>query len=113
MPSLSNAVKKRILEYEWPGNVRQLRNMMERLVVVSKQKYISAELINSILGISAARNDLQVKIDDRDFSEKAKIIRILGETQYNQKEAAKQLGINRTTLYRKMKLLQIEVKKNV
>lgn len=108
---LDEQAKECINVHEWTGNVRQLRNMMERLVVVSKQKYISAELINSILGITPARNDLQVKTDDRDFSEKGKIIRILGETQYNQKEAAKQLGINRTTLYRKMKLLQIEVKK--
>ena len=108
---LDEQAKECINAHEWPGNVRQLRNMMERLVVVSKQKHISAELINSILGITPARNDLQVKIDDRDFSEKGKIIRILAETQYNQKEAAKQLGINRTTLYRKMKLLQIEVKK--
>lgn len=109
--ALDEKAKKCIDVHDWSGNIRQLRNVMERLVVVSKQKNVSIELMESVLGISKSSNFFQPEPDDKDCTEKEKIVRILVEEGYNQKEVAKRLGINRTTLYRKMKSLQIEVKK--
>lgn len=109
--SLSEEAKEAICTYGWSGNIRQLRNVIERLVVISRQKEVSAELMNNILGISVGNTYLQIQTEDHDCSEKAKILRLLGEERYNQKEVARRLGINRSTLYRKMKSLKIEVKK--
>lgn len=108
---LDEKAKECISVHEWSGNIRELRNVIERLVVVSKQKNVSIELMESILGTAFQTNYLQLAPDDKECSEKGKILRILAEEGYNQKEVAKRLGINRTTLYRKMKSLHIEVKK--
>lgn len=110
---LSDGAKKQINAYAWPGNIRQLLNVMERIVVIAKEKLISAELIEAMLDIRPSRlpkeNILPVK--DTDSLEKTKILRVLEETNYNQKEASERLGINRSTLYRKLKSYNIHLKK--
>ena len=58
------------------------------------------------------KKTLQIEVERHDSSEKGRILRVLAEKGYNQKEAAKELGINRSTLYRKLKSLNIKVNKN-
>jgi transcriptional regulator of acetoin/glycerol metabolism len=108
---LSDEAKVYINSYDWPGNIRQLRNAIERLVLVTKGNNVSPELVASMLGITIDTLKVTSESNYDDPSEKAKILRILSEAGYNQKEAAKRLGMDRSTLYRKLKALGIEVKK--
>lgn len=111
--TLDEKAKERIRQYEWPGNIRQLRNVMERLVVLAKNNEASAEMVASMLDIPVdTKKTLKIEVEQNDCLERAKIIRVLAEKGYNQKEAAKTLGMDRSTLYRKLKSLNIKVKKN-
>lgn len=109
--TLSPEAKEYIRVYDWPGNIRQLRNVMERIVVVAKENVISGELMRSMLDIPEEVIIPRTETVHEDISEKARILRVLAENGYNQKETAKCLGIDRSTLYRKLKALRIEVKK--
>lgn len=109
---LNKQAKEYINSYDWPGNIRQLRNAMERFVLITKEREISAELLENMLGVLTVRKPITPSENlPEDTSEKSEILRVLEETGYNQKEAAKRLGIDRSTLYRKLKALKVEVKK--
>jgi len=111
--TLDEKTKRYIREYEWPGNIRQLRNVMERIVVLAKNEDALAELVASMLDIPVEEPKIvPISVEVDDVSERGRILRVLAEKGYNQKEAAKVLGINRSTLYRKLKALDIKVKKN-
>ncbi len=110
---LSEQVKAFINSYDWPGNVRQLRNYIEKLVVTARDNY-SCEDLNLLLTEPMREKTFatgQASLDAS--SEQSRIIKILEETGYNQKEAAKRLGIDRSTLYRKLRALNIRVKKGI
>ncbi len=108
--ALNEQAKAFIGCYEWPGNVRELRNYIERLVVTAKGNLLTAEDAARILGPSQSKAVYEQPLNDKK-GERARIINILAETKYNQKEAAKRLGINRSTLYRKLKAMNIEINK--
>ena len=93
-------------EYEWPGNVRQLFNVCERLAVLKEGKGIRRQDVLSILFDDQLATDgttLQPGKNSPKEREQEKICRVLAETQYHRGKAAAQLGIDRSTLWRKMK----------
>jgi len=109
--SFNEQAKAYISSCEWPGNIRELRNYVERLVVTGKQDIATSGAKKQIPG---SQKDDKSSPDSQamsENSEQAKILQILNETNYNQKEAAKRLGIDRSTLYRKLKAYHIGVKK--
>jgi len=90
--------------YEWPGNVRELKNVIERAVLLSNNSTLSPEhlLLGTETGIKNSGYDEEV---DQSIStiEKQHITGILKETSWRMTKASKILGINRTTLYNKIK----------
>jgi len=99
------AVKKALLNYSWPGNIRELSNVLERALATMEGKTI--RLHN--LPLSLIRNQTPLVPNGssllRDIlarAEKEAIIDALKETKYNKVNAAKILGIHRTLLYKKM-----------
>jgi len=111
--SLSEPAKGCLSSYKWPGNIRQLMNFIERLVIITKKPRIELEAVRGLL----ENREIVVRDDGRDeasvdSSDKNRIIQVLKSTGYNQKQAAEKLGINRSTLYRKLKSYKIEVKKS-
>jgi transcriptional regulator with PAS, ATPase and Fis domain len=98
-----------IINYEWPGNVEQLKQVIEQLFLQSHSFYIEKEAVVTVLN----RLEQQVKKSDElthiDLSgtleeiEKQVITKVLEEEGLNQSKAAKRLGINRSTLWRKLK----------
>ncbi len=93
--------------YPWPGNVRELRNVVERAVVLHAGRRISAsELLFSpvIRGGSAAAETVQADspLVSLDQLERNHILKTLERTRWNKREAARILGINRSTLDRKL-----------
>ncbi len=86
--------------YRWPGNVRELENVIERAVIVCESDTIGAEDLS--IPSYAAVADLSVNPSLEEM-EKNYIIRVLKETGGNQSKASQLLGIDRKTLYLKLK----------
>jgi DNA-binding NtrC family response regulator len=97
----SKEVMEKLTEYDWPGNVRELQNIIERTVALSKNR----EIINEIpFNIQTTPQPGQEKLKHAVLKfEKQYIKAILDETQYNQSETSRILGIHRTTLISKMR----------
>ena len=92
-----------LMLYEWPGNVRELENAIERAVVVTKSRKIIREDLPIFRGehTSAPQNNSIKEI------EKAHIFQILNNNSWNISKSAEILGIDRSTLYNKIKRYRI------
>jgi two-component system response regulator HydG len=92
--------------YSWPGNIRELRNVLERAVVLATSEKIGLkELPNKLLDTKESdRDSLKNKID---YYEKKVIVDTLEAHNWNKEEAARILGVDLATLYRKIKKLDI------
>jgi DNA-binding NtrC family response regulator len=103
---LSEGAKQALLAYNWPGNVRELENGVRATVALSRGKTLDvAELPARVR--EAHKNRGESSRVDLDALERSHIERVLRETGGNRSEAARQLGIDRVTLYRKMKRYQV------
>jgi DNA-binding NtrC family response regulator len=103
---LSEAAKQALLAYAWPGNVRELENGIRAAVALSHGKTLEvSELPTRVREAHKSRGD-SGRVD-LDALERTHIERVLRETGGNRSEAARQLGIDRVTLYRKMKRYQV------
>ncbi len=85
--------------YDWPGNIRELENAIERAVVVGKGR----EILPADLPIFCPEPSSVPKNNTLHEIEKAHIRQILDENQWNIARSAKILGIDRSTLYNKIK----------
>jgi two-component system, NtrC family, response regulator AtoC len=105
---LSDGAKQALLAYSWPGNVRELENGIRAAVALSHGKTLEvSELPARVRDAHKTRGDSSRV--DLDALERQHIERVLRETGGNRSEAARQLGIDRVTLYRKMKRYQVSV----
>ena len=96
----------RMLRYDWPGNVRELMNAVERAVVMASSTYLGETDIPSILPPDAAPQHLKEQVFTGlplEQVEKTAILQTLSATGGNKSEAARQLGITRKTLHKKLK----------
>lgn len=99
--------------YHWPGNVRELQNVVERAVLLGKGPLITvADLPSEVRGTGAVvvtpavgRKTLKEALEG---PERQIIREVLQANNWNRNATADQLGINRTTLYKKMKRLGLE-----
>ncbi len=103
------AAVERLTAFDWPGNVRQLQNEVQRAVLLCEGGQVDA----SDLSITSARNATEGG-SDTNFTllegvERNAIVQMLKETGGNKLETAKRLGIGRQTLYNKIKAYGIEV----
>ncbi|MBN2012214.1 sigma-54-dependent Fis family transcriptional regulator [candidate division KSB1 bacterium] len=102
--SLSNEVQDRLMNYNWPGNVRELENVIERAVVIEDSHHISMTSLPSHLrDISTPQADAPFEIRTLAQLERDHIARTLEATEWNRSKTAKLLGIDRKTLYDKIK----------
>jgi two-component system NtrC family response regulator len=104
---LSSAVQQRLISYRWPGNVRQLENVLERLLVLSATDLITAEdLPEELTAPSAAAAPLWLNLPEEGVSleaiERDLISRALEKFSGNQTQAARYLDISRRTLIYRM-----------
>ena len=85
--------------YSWPGNVRQLQHMMERLTILAPQGRIDEAGVKEAIELTEPRDSASDTLAD---TEADHIRRVLAATGGNKSRAAKILGIERKTLYRKL-----------
>ena len=99
-----------LIEYEWPRNVDQLKQVIEQLVLHSNSYYLEKDEVSSVITLlkqrkqveDVANNQVEINGTLKDI-EKQVITKVLEEEEMNQSKAAKRLGINRSTLWRKLK----------
>jgi DNA-binding NtrC family response regulator len=98
--------------YHWPGNVRELQNVVERAVLLGKNEMIITEDLPRDLAAAAPaavrRPTGRTLREALEGPERQIILDSLRQHNWNRNETASQLGINRTTLYKKMKKLGLE-----
>lgn len=112
----SDEVKSIFLNYDWPGNLREMRNVIKRAVLLTTSPFIEKEVLPiEIFSQNKVSEDLVFKSDEEDlklFSQKNEeqtIITALEKAKFNKTKAAQILGIDRKTLYNKIKLYNIEL----
>ena len=105
----TQSAKDRLSGFDWPGNVRQLQNEIQRAVLLSEGDQVDG----TDLSVTRAKPE-GTETQDTNFTllegvERNAIVQMLKETNGNKLEAAKRLGIGRQTLYNKIKAYGIEV----
>ncbi|HUU50760.1 MAG TPA: sigma-54 dependent transcriptional regulator [Nitrospinota bacterium] len=106
---ISESVKEVFLEYSWPGNIRELKNFMERVVLLEKGpeitiEHLPQEMIGGVLvGNILDKSEPKRQIYSLEELEAVYVQRVLQFCQSNKTKAAKLLGIDRHTLDKKLK----------
>lgn len=97
---LDTKAAERIGAYDWPGNLRELNNVMKRATLMAKGKYIGIKELNQVM--NHAENHTSMVLHNEE-NEQQTIAAALKATQGNKSKAAQLLGVDRKTLYNKMK----------
>ena len=109
----SDAARDQLLKYRWPGNVRELRNVIERAVVLARGAFIEVDelLLTSLSTASESQMDMSGVYDYQPVSlseiEERHIAATLSATNWNKSRSAAILGIERSTLDRKIRKYSI------
>ena len=109
-PTIDDQALTYLKSYSWPGNIRELENLMQRSVLLASGGQITEEILNFQPG--QTQNTLMIEstveeIRSLESIEKDAIFNAIKSTNGNVMKAAKALGITRTTLYNKAKKYQI------
>lgn len=112
---LSPGIIKKLVNYDWPGNVRQLENLIERCLVISNDKEINDEILSESLFNTPAYKIITEQKSDEEIPDNSGVLKdieygairkVLQETNGNRKLAAEKLGISVTTLWRRLKKME-------
>jgi transcriptional regulator with GAF, ATPase, and Fis domain len=97
---ISEEGMKRIMEYAWPGNIRELRNVLEREVILTEDDVLHMAGMEPNLSVERGLVSPRASLKE---AERVHILRVLRSAGWNKKAAAEILGIGRPTIYDKMK----------
>ena len=113
-PTIAPEAFQKLLDYSWPGNVRELQNAIEYAVVLARNDVIGIKELPAEIQLPPALQTSSAPIRrsgvaSLDDMERETILQALTQTHGNKKKAAELLGIQRPTLYNKMKRYAIEI----
>jgi DNA-binding NtrC family response regulator len=114
-PDIAPDAFQKLLDYAWPGNVRELQNAIEYAVVLAQQGVIGVKELPTEVQLRKLSEQAErgapprMGVQSLDEVERDTILRALAECHGNKKKAAELLGIQRPTLYNKMKRYAIEI----
>jgi DNA-binding NtrC family response regulator/pSer/pThr/pTyr-binding forkhead associated (FHA) protein len=120
-PPITDEAMARLLDYPWPGNARELRNVIERAWVLSegrgiRREHLPLEAMGSVVLVSRARTgpvsqrDTELPLADlsaEELAERQQILDVLSDCAGNQSKAAEVLGISRSTLVNRLNAYRI------
>jgi len=110
--TVSAEVMQIFIHYEWPGNLRELKNIIKRAVLLSKGNVIEKEVLPEEMILESLDNHpVQSEFDLKalqETNEREMILKTLQEVKYNKSKAARLLNIDRKTLYMKMAKYNID-----
>jgi DNA-binding NtrC family response regulator len=104
----TEAAAERLMKYDWPGNVRQLQNEVQRAVLMCEEGSVDIHdlsIVDAYLGTDADTENLTLM----EAMERSKIMEVLRKNAGNKLKTAHELGIGRQTLYNKIKAYAIAV----
>jgi DNA-binding NtrC family response regulator len=114
-PAIAPDAFQKLLDYSWPGNVRELQNTIEYAVVLERQDLIGIKELPAEVQLPAALQQSELVTPPRqgvqslDDVERSTILQALAQCHGNKKKAAELLGIQRPTLYNKLKRYAIDL----
>ena len=114
-PTIVPDAFQKLLDYAWPGNVRELQNAIEYAVVLSRRELIGVKelpdevQLPTVLQQTERGAPARTGVQSLDDVERNTILQALAECHGNKKKAAELLGIQRPTLYNKMKRYAIQL----
>jgi len=114
-PSIAPDAFQKLLDYSWPGNVRELQNAMEYAVVLARDNVIGVKELPTEVQLPPALQKTEIAalpktgVQSLDELERNAILQALAQCHGNKKKAAELLGIQRPTLYNKLKRYAIQV----
>ena len=126
----SDSVIEKLKAYHWPGNIRELKSIVRRIIILSDSNLIELseagyeiekqfmknlqeknkediddEMSSNVINFNAPTNKFNIKDNEKLFIEQA-----LKENNYNMALTSEKVGISRSTLYRKMKKYNINIR---
>ncbi len=101
-----------LLAYDWPGNIRELENVIERAFILCTGREIKIEHLPPEI-VSIKDSSSQDIKSARSLVERELILKTLKKNNYNRQKTAKELGIHKSTLFRKIKKLNITLPKKI
>ncbi|WP_276090838.1 sigma-54 dependent transcriptional regulator [Pedobacter sp. JY14-1] len=108
---IADPAKELLLQYDWPGNLRELKNVIKRMILLTNGDIAELDSLPEEMMLAIDR-DTSVSGSDlkaiNEINEKALIQETLIKVRYNKSKAAKLLNIDRKTLYSKMERYEIE-----
>ncbi len=108
---MSQQAKELLLQYDWPGNLRELKNVIKRMVLLTPGETAEVDSLPEEMIIAIKQSPRPSGSDLKainEVTEKAIILETLVKVKYNKSKAAKLLNIDRKTLYSKMERYEIE-----
>jgi DNA-binding NtrC family response regulator len=114
-PAIAPDAFQKLLDYGWPGNVRELQNAIEYAVVLARQNLIGVKELPAEVQLPTVLQKTELSpsnhqgVQSLDDVERSTILQALAQCHGNKKKAAELLGIQRPTLYNKLKRYAIEL----
>jgi len=114
-PAIAPDAFQKLLDYSWPGNVRELQNAIEYAVVLERQNLIGVKELPAEVQLPTVLQQSELPppsahgVQSLDDVERSTILQALAQCHGNKKKAAELLGIQRPTLYNKLKRYAIEL----
>ena len=96
-------------KYSFPGNIRELRNIMERAIILCTDNVLKPENFSIINSFSKQKNTNTIESYDLEVIEKQTILNALQKANNNKAEAARLLNIEWNALYRRLQKFNIEI----
>lgn len=111
--SIEEDTLRKFRYYDWPGNIRELKNLMKRAVLLSQGDSITSDCLPSEINYPELRKDKKSSSTDlkaiAEQNEREVILKTLEQVGYNKSKAARLMNIDRKTLYNKLRLYGFEV----
>jgi two-component system, NtrC family, response regulator HydG len=108
---LTHTAMDRVMAYHWPGNVRELKSALDYAFVLAEKGLIEPDHLPPLTENREALNAAPDGSDARGLAEKEALIRALRQSNGNQSQAARILGVNRVTVWNRMRKYGIDLKK--